>query len=190
MNIELLTITPDCEYVIERAGRICYNSKMGDPTIIQRWIKSGHESVIEHGVVSFIVSDVSRSESHQHVRHRIASFAQVSQRYVDEYGFNYVMPPSIKDNVKAEEIFIECMEHIQSAYDELTTLGIKKEDARFVLPNACTTKFAVTMNFRELRSFFKLRRDSHAQWEIREVANKMLEIVKPYAPNVFFDMWV
>jgi len=99
-----------------------------------------------------------------------------------------VVPGSIKANDQALEVFNDCMKQIQSAYEQLRGMGIKKEDARFVLPNACMTEIVVTMNFRELRHFFQLRMDSHAQWEIRGVAAKMLRLVVPHAPNVFYDL--
>ena len=186
-KVELLAITPNCEDVIELSGRECYQSEVRDKKIIQNWIKSGHESVIEHVSATFRISGVSRSESHQHVRHRIASYSQKSQRYVKEDDFDYIIPPSIEQNGNAKDLFVDIMNVINDAYNDLVKLGIKKEDARFVLPNACATSFVCTFNFRSLRNFLKLRTDEHAQWEIRQVANKMLEYVKPLAPNVFFD---
>lgn len=191
MKIELLSITPDAEKLIEEAGRTCYQSTPGDPTIIQRWIKAGHESMTEHACVTFRVSEVSRALTHQLVRHRIGfSYSQQSQRYVNEDGFGYVIPPSIAENPAAVEQFINLMDKIQTYYALLREQGIKKEDARFVLPNACHTEIVVTMNFRAARNFFKLRLDKHAQWEIRQMAGYMLSILKQYAPNVFYDMEV
>mgnify|MGYP003608306729 CR=1 FL=1 len=190
MKVELLSITPECEKLIEIAGRECYQSIVGNPKIIQNWIKSGHESVIEHACATFKISDVSRAESHQHVRHRIASYSQKSQRWVMEDYFNFITPKSIKNNPDALELYTSLMDTIRDTYHKLIKLGIKKEDARFTLPNACATSFVCTMNFRSMRNFFKLRLDSHAQWEILEVANEMLKLVKPLAPNVFFDIEV
>lgn len=188
MKVELLSITPNAEKLIEEAGRTCYQSTPGDPTIIQRWLKSGHESMVEHACATFQISEISRALSHQLVRHRIASYSQQSQRYVKEDGFKYVIPPSIASNQKSIAQFVDAMLILQNTYDTLVALGIPKEDARFVLPNACHTEIVVTMNFRAMRNFFKLRLDRHAQHEIRKMANYMLSIVKQYAPNVFYDM--
>lgn len=187
MNVELISITPNCEEVIEQAGRTCYQSKVGNPKIIQAWIKSGHESVIEHSSATFKINGVSRSLTHQLVRHRISSFSQQSQRYVKENGFEYVTPSSIK-NSKYNEDYNLLMSSIQTFYDNMVKEGIKKEDARFILPNACTSEIVFTMNFRAMRNFFKLRLDKHAQWEIRNMAGLMLDIIKPLAPNVFSDI--
>jgi len=192
MIVELISVTPDCERVIEEAGRTCYQSKIGDPTIIQRWIKSSHDSVIEHASATFRISEVSRALTHQLVRHRIASYSQQSQRYVREDGFDFVVPDSIKHhpNELALSAYLALMEAIQNTYKAFIEDGIPKEDARFILPNSCHTEIVVTMNFRAMRNFFKLRLDKHSQWEIRLMAGFMLEMVKNLAPNVFYDMEV
>lgn len=188
MKVEILSITPNAESLIEEAGRTCYQSKIGDPTIIQRWIKSGHHSMLEHASATFRVSEVSRALTHQLVRHRIGfSYSQQSQRYVKEDGFGFVIPDSIKNNEDANPFFAEIMDMLQMAYNDLVQMGIPKEDARFVLPNACYTEIVVTMNFRAARNFFNLRLDKTAQWEIRQMANLMLDILKNHAPNCFYD---
>jgi len=188
MKIELLSHTPDPENVIEIAGRTCYKSEIGNPSIIRNWIKAGHESVIEHASATFRFSGVSRSMTHQLVRHRLASYSQQSQRYVNEDNFDYVIPEEILGNENALYLFIDTMEHINESYKTLRELGIKKEDARYVLPNATATEIVTTMNFRELRSFFKLRISKRAQKEIRDVAIEMLLEVVKIAPNVFQDI--
>ena len=190
MNIKLISITPNPEDVIEEAGRICYKSEIGDKTIIQRFIKSGHESMLEHANCTFYIDGVSRALSHQLVRHRIASYSQQSQRYVSENKFNFIIPPEIEKNQYTKVLYESAMKQIQEAYNILQKNGIKKEDARFLLPNACETSLIFTFNFRSLRNFLKLRLDIHAQWEIRELANEILKIIKPIAPNVFFDFEV
>lgn len=190
MKVELLSITPDCESVIEEAGRTCYQSKPGDKTIIQRWIKSGHLSILEHASVTFRISEVSRALTHQLVRHRTFKFSQQSQRYVKEDGFDYVVPDSIKHhpNELVFASYTAIMEAIQNTYNEYIKDGVPKEDARFILPNSCHTEIVVTADFRNLRHFFELRLDKTSQWEIRVLADKMLEIVKEIAPNCFFDI--
>jgi thymidylate synthase (FAD) len=178
------------EALIERAGRICYRSEATDTPeatarFIQRRIAEGHESIIEHASASFEISGISRSCSHQLVRHRLASYSQESQRYVDMSDPEWVTPPEIQADPAALAIWNECLVHTQTAYRQLRERGIKKEDARFLLPNAAATRLVMTANLRELLHIFRLRISPHAQWEIRQVAARMLEEVYPYAPNVF-----
>jgi len=189
MIVELISVTQDAERIIEEAGRTCYQSPPGNPKIIQAWIKAGHESMIEHASATFRVSEVSRALTHQLVRHRLASYSQQSQRYVNEQQFGYVTPDSIKNSDEhIQRMYTAAMVYLQTTYDLLRAADIPKEDARFVLPNACHTEIVITMNFREYRHFFKLRTDKHAQWEIRKMAGIMLQALKESAPNVFFDM--
>lgn len=175
---------------------------VGPKELISRVINSGHLSVLEHVSLSFSVSGVSRALSHQLVRHRIASYSQQSQRYVkaDYFGFEYVMPPSVQNCKETAQVdwagdytmqedamrfFAMAMDNARNAYDNLLRLGIPAEDARFVLPNACATKLVVTMNCRSLLHFFEERCCQRAQWEIRALANAMLEICKERLPVVF-----
>lgn len=190
LNVQLIMITPDCEKVIESCGRTCYESygkttNYSHEKLIRHLIKNGHTSVLEHASVTFRFSNVSRSLTHQLVRHRIASYSQKSQRYVKESDFDYITPDSISDNEHALEIYENGMKQINRMYDDLVCLGIRKEDARYVLPNACSTVIDATFNFRSLMNFFNERGDKHAQWEIRRAAMIMLNIVKQYAPTVF-----
>src|SRR3990170_1849655 len=141
MKVELLAITPNSEELIETAGKACYQSQKRDEHrnrkhFIEGLIKNGHYSVLEHAYATFRISGVSRSATHQLVRHRLCSFTQQSQRYVDESNFNYVEPDPIKNNSKAHILFTKFMEEAKRSYSELQRLGIKNEDARFVLPNA------------------------------------------------------
>ncbi|MBD3260790.1 MAG: FAD-dependent thymidylate synthase [Candidatus Altiarchaeales archaeon] len=192
MKVKLTGYTPDPEKHIASAARVCYLSEAktpdADEKLIAHLINMGHESVLEHSCATFDVSGVSRALTHQLVRHRIASFSQQSQRYVDELGFEYVTPPSLEG--EAREVFMEAMEGAREKYERLRNLGVPKEDARFVLPNACETRITVTMNFRELRHFIKLRSHKSAQWEIRELAQKMLDRLIVIAPKVFEDLRV
>ena len=179
MKIELLYITPDADNLIESAGRTCYQSqKRGDPAdFVRKIIKAGHLSVIEHASATFRVSGISRACSHQLVRHRLCSFSQQSQRYVSESGFDYVIPPAVDtDNVSVAE-YRDDMAYIQSIYDKWVSKGLKKEDARFFLPNACSTEIVVSANFRQWRHLLEERLSPHAQWEIREMAQKILSIL-------------
>lgn len=193
MKVELLFITPDSERLIELAGRVAYQSfhrlKEGSEKEFVRMIRrSGHHSVLEHAYATFRISGISRACSHQLVRHRLCSFTQKSQRYVDEKDFSYVIPPSVEENEEAKKLFEEFMESARNTYVRLKELGIKNEDARYVLPNATETEIVLTANFRELRHIISLRKDKSAQWEIRKLAHEMLRLLKEHAPSVFEDL--
>jgi thymidylate synthase (FAD) len=153
--------------------------------ILKQVMNLGHTSVIEHTNFTFAISDVSRSLTHQLVRHRIASYAQQSQRYVNLNEPNYVTPPKILKNKKMKKAYDETMKNIWVEYNKLLNLGIPAEDARFILPNGACTNIIVTMNARSLLNFFELRCCQHAQWEIRKLANIMLREVKKVAPTIF-----
>lgn len=192
MKVKLLFITPDAEKLIEIAGRTSYLSfnKQGEGTekaFIRMLIKNGHLSVLEHAYATFRISSVSRALTHQLVRHRLCSFTQESQRYVDESNFNYIEPDLIRNNSDVHSIFTKFMEEAKKVYSQLQKLGIKNEDARFILPNAVESQIVITANFREWRHIIKLRGNSEAQWEIRRVAIEILKILKKHVPTVFED---
>ncbi len=144
----------------------------------------------KHGAATFLVEGISRACSHQIVRHRLASFSQESQRYVslEKGGWQAIVPPAIAANPEAHAVLEEAWTHLQTAYARLRELGIRKEDARFLLPNAAETRLVMTMPYGALRHFFWLRLDKAAQWEIRRVARAMLQLVEPLAPSVFADI--
>lgn len=185
MQVEILDITTDSLFNISMAARTCYNSrnkydleKRDD--FIRGLIKSGHETPLEFADIIFDIRDISRSCSHQLVRHRIASYCQMSQRYVNQETNNYVIPHTLdynKNNDEKSIIFENAIQNCRQAYKELLALGVPKEDARYVLPEAMFTNITVKFNFRSLRNFLKLRLDSHAQWEIRELANKIKDLI-------------
>lgn len=144
MNVKLLSITPGAERLIERAGRTAYQSFRhlqdgSEKTFIRKITKKGHGSVLEHAYATFEISGVSRVFTHQLIRHRLCSFTQRSQRYVDERDMNYIEPDSVSNNEEAHSVFIEFMESARKSYGRLKELGIRNEDARFVLPNAVET---------------------------------------------------
>jgi len=148
-------------------------------------MKLGHTSVIEHTNFTFAISGVSRSLTHQLVRHRIASYAQQSQRYVSISDPSFVVPPTIKKNAAMKKAYEKTMQTIWNEYNKLLSMEVPAEDARYILPNATCTNIMVTMNARSLLNFFELRCCLHAQWEIRTLANKMLNLVKKEAPQIF-----
>ena len=156
--------------------------------LLAKIIKMGHASTMEHVSFTFGIEGVSRVLTHQLVRHRLASYSQQSQRYVAEHDFEYILPPSIEEKPEAKERFQSLMDDIQKAYNELADMGIPKEDARYVLANATETKIVVTMNARSLMHFFNLRCCNRAQWEIRELAYKMLEEIISVQLSNNFDV--
>ncbi len=205
LKVILLRHTPNPEETIALAAKLCYSPSgiealkerieaKDQKTFVERLMKMGHMSPIEHASFTFAIEGISRACSHQLVRHRLASYSQQSQRYVSEdAGFDYIIPPSIKDDPQLRAAFEHCMEQAQETYRQvagkLNERGITGEaanqDARFVLPNAAETKIIVTMNARELLHFFRQRCCNRAQWEIRAMADEMLRLVKAAAPVVF-----
>jgi thymidylate synthase (FAD) len=191
LKVELVAITPDPQSVIEQAGRTCYLSfdKMDDDSsggFIRRLLKMGHESPLEHAYATFRISNCSRAMTHQLVRHRLMAVSQQSQRYVDEKGFTYVVPESMP--AEFADDFHRDMETIRQMYLKWRDRGLLKEDARFVLPNACTSEIVVSADFREWRHIIKLRTSPKAQWEIRKAGLAMLDILREKAPDCFADI--
>lgn len=195
MKVTLLNHSPEPEKIIAAAARLCYTSKEIDELLeglteekvdkfIDKLTSLGHESPLEHVTFTFGIEGISRACSHQLVRHRMASYSQKSQRYVDENGFSYVIPETII-NSNMEKVYEALMFQIEEIYKDLKAAGVPKEDARMVLPNACTTSIIVTMNVRSLLNFFKHRVCNRAQWEIQELAIEMLKICKEISPKLF-----
>ena len=220
MKVILISHTPNPEKTVACAAKLCYaNSDIGDlyegltedkvASFVDMLAKIGHESPIEHISFTFGVEGISRTCSHQLVRHRIASYSQQSQRYVSMDNFSYIIPPEISKDDDSKKLFIESMNSSLENYNKLTKTLTDKyfninilagadekiaklnaskkaiEDARFVLPNACETKIIVTMNARTLLNFFHHRCCNRAQWEIKAVADEMLKLVCEIAPNLF-----
>jgi len=220
MNVQLLAHTPLPEKIIATGAKLCYSnsdiSSLQDgltdektESFIDMLVSIGHESVMEHASFTFGIEGISRACSHQLVRHRIASYSQKSQRYVNENSFEYITPPEIADIPDAQAEYDRLMYEINEGYERIADMlterhtadfiaqGLSEkdaaskarkkaiEDARFLLPNACETKIVVTMNVRSLFNFFKHRCCERAQWEIRAVANEMLRLCCEAAPTVF-----
>ena len=233
IKVQLLAYTPDPEQVVAMAAKLCYSpSDIGDireglteektAAFIDMLAGLGHASPTEHASFTFGIEGISRACSHQLVRHRIASYSQQSQRYVDGTKFDFVTPPAVASNPKALAAYSGVLDGQAKAYKEIRDalaagyivdwLGseqsgtdeeiiaafmethktecaafIKKanEDARFILPNAATTKIVCTFNARSLQNFFAHRCCNRAQWEIREVAEQMLLQCRRVAPHLF-----
>ncbi len=145
----------------------------------------------DHNTATFLIEGISRACTHQIVRHRLASISQASQRYIslDKGGWGFVVPPDIAEKPEAKAILEQAWENLTKAYAELRALGIRKEDARFLLPNAAETRLVITMNFRAWVHFCWLRCDKAAQWEIRAVAHEILRQLYALAPGVFQELY-
>lgn len=220
MKVTLISHTPEPEKLVATAAKLCYSSSdigslrdglTEDKTkgFIDMLASIGHGSVFEHVSFTFGIEGISRACSHQLVRHRIASYSQKSQRYVNENGFEFITPPAIKELPEANAEFERVIDEITKSYEHIADLLTEKhkteliaegcdektaaskarklanEDARFLLPNACETKIVVTMNVRSLFNFFEHRCCNRAQWEIRAVASEMLRLCLEVAPNIF-----
>lgn len=193
----------------EFAGRACYQSwKKPNPATatnagyLAHILEVGHLSVLEHGSVSFYFTGVSRSFTHELIRHRHFSYSQLSQRYVPERDAAMVEPAVIAEDPDLHKRFVEAAEASVRAYNELlegleqrftdepnATLRRKRarQAARAVLPNATETRIVVTGNYRAWRHFVAMRATEHADVEIRELAVECLRQLQGVAPSVFND---
>lgn len=180
MKVTLLSVTDP--KIINQAYGICTGKEVED---ITKWIARGHTSPLEHASATFRIEGISRSCLAQLTRHRIASYSVESMRYCNVEDNEVIVPKSFSG--KWENWYKDRVYAMQDLYTDMIANGIPKEDARFVLPIATTTQLIMTMNFRSLRNFFDLRMDSHAQWEIRNLATEMWKLVVQVAPDVFKD---
>ena len=176
MNVKIIQSTKDPIDTIAKIASVCYDSNPTDPTkLVKHLYKSGHHSVFEHIYFTFYIEGISRACSHQLVRHRMCSFTQRSQRYCSENDFDYVVPPSLDNG-----FFQDCMTEINDLYQYLKSkYSASNEDARYILPNACCTDIYLSCNLRELIHICNERLCLKAQWEIRELVSKMVELVNP-----------
>jgi thymidylate synthase (FAD) len=175
MNVTLVQATPNPIETIAKIASICYNSDPKNPmALVKHLYKGGHHSVFEHIYFTFKIEGISRACSHQLVRHRHCSFTQRSQRYCAEGDFEYVAPPSIGDENPFDAMMSELMEN----YDALLEFA-PKEDARYILPNACATSLYLSCNLRELIHMANERLCTRAQWEIRDLVREMCKLVDP-----------
>lgn len=183
MNVVLESYTQNGVKLIADCARITHEQTQEKPDeyYLYKLFKLGHLSVFEHVSFSFKIEGISRACAQQLTRHRLASYTMRSQRYVNEGGFEYYTPPSVKNNQNALDDYNAFMMRARSAYRELIGAGATKEDARFVLPGACLTDLYMTVNFRELIHISRLRMCDEAQAEIRELVYAMsYELPEPY----------
>lgn len=174
MKVTLKRMTVAPEEIIAEAAALCYASDPKDCRgMIRHLYRCHHHSPFEHTQFTFLIEGISRACSHQLVRHRHMSPTQRSQRYCLEDGFEFVVP----DNATNNDTFLAAMENAQASYNALIADGVPNEDARAVLPNACTTKLMVTVNLRELIHMCNFRLCARAQKEIRDVVASMRALV-------------
>ncbi len=199
------------EILAESAGRTCYMSfgkgRKSNQEYLDRIISSHHGSVLEHCVWNFLVTGISRSLTHELIRHRAGwGYSQLSQRYVDEGDAQFVVPPFYRENPELYNKWLGAIENAHRAYVELVEAAepyveklypdmpktdrrkIVRQSARSVLPNSCETKIFITANGRALRHFFEMRGSAHADAEIRELAVTMCRIMKEESPNIMNDV--
>ncbi len=194
MEVHLLTHTPDPLRALYTAARTCYSpgrpSDLWQETparaemerLLRHIVQSGHHSVLEHVSFTFAVEGISRTASHQLVRHRLASYSQQSQRYV-RGPFPYITPASWEragDDLLPR--YHQMMAVLDRLYQEALDAGIPPEDARFILPQAVSTQLVLTMNLRELVHVVGIRTCVRAQWEIRRLFNRVKEVVTEVDP--------
>ncbi|MCF8602798.1 FAD-dependent thymidylate synthase [Gordonia sp. HY442] len=208
-DIDWSTDADGSEALIEFAGRACYESwdKPNPRTAtnagyLRHVLEVGHTSLFEHATVTFYITGISRSCTHELIRHRHFSYSQLSQRFVPEHDSNVVAPPAIRGDARLEELFVKATDASREAYTELLAeLETKFEDvpnailrrkqarqaARSVLPNATETRIVVTGNYRAWRHFIGMRATEHADVEIRQLAVECLRRLVEIAPTAFGD---
>ncbi|MBQ9150499.1 FAD-dependent thymidylate synthase [bacterium] len=195
LEVSLIGIPNNLLDVIYTACRTCYSAdgaveifnnitddKEKKLALIKRIISSGHYSTIEHIQLTFAINNISRAATHQLVRHRHMSFSQKSQRYVKEADFDYIIPNAIQRQPELLEKFEAFMQTTSKLYAELVEAGIKKEDARSILPNATASSIVCSLNLRELIHLANLRLCTRAQLEIRTCVAKMCALVIKQEP--------
>jgi len=201
MKITLLSYTQNPEFVCALSMRRCYSAlpieKLAEelnqkgPDYIKYLMNRVKEDksfdIWEHCIFSFEIEGVSRALTHQLVRHRMASYDQESQRFAPS-PMDYITPPSIKGTIWEPE-FHSVAQRCWQLYKDMIEHGkLPKQDARYILPNAAETKLIMTLNARSLMHFLYMRTAAGAQWEVKDLANKLYEIVKPLAPNIFAEI--
>jgi len=194
MQAQLIAAPQDWRQILYTAARTCYSPKdavdlSAQPadeqkahSLLKKIFRSGHHSIFEHISFSFAIKGISRACSHQLVRHRIASFSQQSQRYVNYEQPQFILPPSIESQKKWQGEYEKTLHQLTELYKKLIEAGIPAEDARFVLPNATATTLVMTMNFRELMEVSRIRLCYRAQWEILALFQQIKQEMANFSP--------
>jgi thymidylate synthase (FAD) len=208
LGVNWIGESTDGERLAEFAGRLCYMSQRNPASrstreYLENIKKQGHGSVLEHATYSLLFEGVSRSLTHELVRHRAGfAYSQLSQRYVDESEASFVVPPAVAGDEELESAWRAQIESAQSTYvalvgqlmeryswvpDKVHRRKMAREAARAVLPNATETKIVVTANARAWRTMLELRSSEGAELEIRRLAVAVLRVLQEEAPGFFSD---
>ena len=196
MRVSLLQSTAEPDRTVAMAAHLCYSPSSIDDLsermardevvrLIRLLRRLGHLSPFEHAHFVVGIEGLSRVASHQLVRSRIASYSQQSQRYIDQRGFDYVTPPSVRRDEKLNELYDRHMDASRELYQELRDRGVSREDARFVLPGAAGSNIIMSKNARAWLEWFELRTCTRSQWEIRILANRIMRLLRDAAPALF-----
>ena len=196
MKVILTSHTPEPELTVALAARRCVRDQ--DPEEIRKELTADdirrliatviakeHHSVLEHVSFTFEISGVSRVLSHQLVRHRIASYSQLSQQRVDSSRLEYVVPPEVRRDPTILHEYEEAMEACRALYALLVKRGVPLGSSRYVLPSAFTTRVMMTMNARSLFNLIEQRECAAEEWEFRAVATLIRKRLLAVAPNIF-----
>lgn len=186
MGVNLEFITPNAVEMIGRFASICYDSNKSKESCIRRATSckdKGHLATMRFAHAVFHVYGISRACSHQMVRSRHLDFLQRSQRYCNEEDRGFIMPPNLTSD--QEELFASGLFEAKYIYEQLIDSGIRKEDARFILPEGAETELYVVGNLQAWKDFISLRATKHAQWEIRQVAIDINNLLSDHCPELF-----
>lgn len=193
MKVRLIAHTPEPERLIAAAARLCYSDRLVSDLmsslhsdevarLVRMLKRTGHLSPLEHVSFTFSVEGLSRAALAQFTRHRMASFSVQSQRHIKSTHAGWIVPPAIDGDEAARHEFERLVQASADSYDRLLAMGIKREDARFCLPQAAPTSLIVTMNARELLWVARLRMCHTSQWEVRRVVAHMARLARAAAP--------
>jgi thymidylate synthase (FAD) len=196
LTIGLVAHTPDPERLVAAAARSCWSNRPFEDIykglsegeidrLLKKVILRGHHSVLEHVNFTFALSGISRVLTHQLVRHRIASYSQLSQQHADHADIDYIIPPAVDRDPTLAEEFIVWTQAAQNLYSRLIEKGVPRGSARYVLPSACETRMVFTMNARSLFNLISQRDCGAEEWEFRSVAHRMHQELVKIAPRIF-----
>ena len=189
ISVILKWITPDADKHIEYNARLCYGSPMAESdakraSFLKNLKEMKHLSPFEHASFSFEIRNVSRVFTHQLVRHRLASYTQVSHRYTSLQNTKFIIPETVENNNLIYDVE-ELLERSVTLYNQLVESGVPKEDARYIIPHGVETAIVFTANFREMFQVMNLRLDRKAAWEIRTVVSLMASKLRELYPTLF-----
>jgi len=192
VQVTLIDHTESPEYRVGQMAAICYDADTGAEACVRRAKKckdSGHLATLRFAYATFNVSGISRVTSHQIVRMAHAGILQRSQRYVAETEVKYIDPPALKDcDLNDQLAWAEIQDLSEHLYLRLVaSKAMRKEDARYILPQGCTTEMNLCLNFQGWQDFLRNRNDKHAQWEVRAIASEIQRKLAGIAPNIFGD---